>query len=636
MSWRGGSTHRLIRVLAFVVTVGSVLLAAVPALAGILDTSWTAPTTSADGSPLTDLASYRVYYGLSTPPSCPGTSYLQFASSTPSPAPGQTVTARLTGLSTGSLYYVAVTAVDTNGNESACITPLSAVARIDFSVSPTATVNFGSVAIGGLADQTFTVQNTGGGTVSGTASVPAPFSVVSGGSFNLVGVGATQAVTVRFSPTVAATASASVTFTANGASLTRVVTGLGVSSAPPGAATLVAPSGSIATATPTFSWNAVALATQYLLWVDDSSGGRLRTTYTAAQVGCATGIGTCSMVSSATLNPGTGQWWVVTSNASGSGPWSNGLTFTVAGTPPPTAATLVAPSGSIASRTPTFSWNAVASATQYMLWVDDSYGGRIRTTYTGAQAGCASGAGACSMVSSATLNPGAGQWWIVTSSASGSGPWSSGMTFTVAGTPPPPAATIVAPSGSLASATPTFTWNAVGSATAYMLWVDDSSGGRSRATYTAAQAGCGSGTGTCSLAPGLVLNPGAGQWWVVTSNTSGSGPWSNGLTFTVAGTPPPPAATLVAPSGSIATRTPTFSWNAVASATQYLLWVDDSSGGRLRTTYTAAQVGCASGTGTCSIAPGVVLNPGAGQWWVVTSNASGSGPWSSGMTFTAP
>ena len=210
------------------------------------------------------------------------------------------------------------------------------------------------------------------------------------------------------------------------------------------------------------------------------------------------------------------------------------------------------------------------------------------------------------------------------------------MTFTVAGTPPPPAATIVAPSGSLASATPTFTWNAVASATQYLLWVDDSSGGRLRTTYTAAQVGCATGIGTCSMVSSATLNPGTGQWWVVTSNASGSGPWSNGLTFTVAGTPPPPAATLVAPSGSIATRTPTFSWNAVASATQYLLWVDDSSGGRLRTTYTAAQVGCASGTGTCSIAPGVVLNPGAGQWWVVTSNASGSGPWSSGMTFTAP
>src|SRR5207245_2851493 len=129
---------------------------------------------------------------------------------------------------------------------------------------------------------------------------------------------------------------------------------------------------------------------------------------TAAQVGCATGIGTCSMVSSATLNPGTGQWWVVTSNASGSGPWSNGLTFTVAGTPPPPAATLVAPSGSIATKTPTFSWNAVARATQYLLWADASSAGPTRSRSTAAQAGCGSGTGTCSMVSAATLNPGAG------------------------------------------------------------------------------------------------------------------------------------------------------------------------------------------------------------------------------------
>src|SRR5207247_7826308 len=112
--------------------------------------------------------------------------------------------------------------------------------------------------------------------------------------------------------------------------------------------------------------------------------------------------------------------------------------------------------------------------------------------------------------------------------------------FTVPGTPPPPAATIVAPSGSLTTAIPTFTWNAVASATAYMLWVDDSSGGRSRATYTRAQAGCSSGTGTCSLAPGLVLTPGAGQWWVVTCSASGSGPGRSGPSFTGRGTQPPP------------------------------------------------------------------------------------------------
>src|SRR5437667_9551775 len=125
MSWRGGSTHRLIRVLAFVVTVGSVLLAAVPALAGILDASWIAPTTSADGSPLTDLASYRVYYGTSGAP-CPGPSFSQVASPMPNPGPNQAVTSRLTGLSTGTLYSLSVTAVDTSGNASACSTPASA------------------------------------------------------------------------------------------------------------------------------------------------------------------------------------------------------------------------------------------------------------------------------------------------------------------------------------------------------------------------------------------------------------------------------------------------------------------------------------------------------------------------------
>src|SRR2546427_3463417 len=40
-------------------------------------------------------------------------------------------------LSTGTLYYVSVTAVDTSGSESGCATVASAVAPIDFGVSPT-------------------------------------------------------------------------------------------------------------------------------------------------------------------------------------------------------------------------------------------------------------------------------------------------------------------------------------------------------------------------------------------------------------------------------------------------------------------------------------------------------------------
>src|SRR5712664_1390012 len=209
MLGRGAATHRWI--LGWILfALAGVVLAAATAHAGILDTSWTAPTMNVDGTPLTDLASYRVYYGVSNPP-CPGSSYLQVASSTSTPAANQTVSASLTGLSTGSLYYVAVTAVDTGGSESSCSPLASATARGDFSVSPTATVDFGTASIGSFVDRTFTVQNTTGGTVSGTASSSTPFSVVSGSSFSLVGVGTTQAVTVRFSPTVAATASVNLT-----------------------------------------------------------------------------------------------------------------------------------------------------------------------------------------------------------------------------------------------------------------------------------------------------------------------------------------------------------------------------------------------------------------------------------------
>ena len=104
---------------------------AAPVGAGTLGASWIAPTTDADGSPLTDLASYRVYYGTSNPP-CPGSSFFQIAASTPSPPAGQIVTLRLPGLSKSSLYYVSVTSVDSIGHESACSIQATAVARAEY------------------------------------------------------------------------------------------------------------------------------------------------------------------------------------------------------------------------------------------------------------------------------------------------------------------------------------------------------------------------------------------------------------------------------------------------------------------------------------------------------------------------
>src|SRR5580765_3861577 len=87
--------------------LAAVLGVTAPAYAGVLDATWTAPTTNTDGSALSDLGSYRVYYSTSATP-CPGPTFFTVASSTTAPGPTQSVSFRLTGLTTGLTYKVAV------------------------------------------------------------------------------------------------------------------------------------------------------------------------------------------------------------------------------------------------------------------------------------------------------------------------------------------------------------------------------------------------------------------------------------------------------------------------------------------------------------------------------------------------
>src|SRR2546427_321944 len=87
--------------LALGLALGAVLPATNPGSAGMVDAPWTAPTTNTDGTPLVDLASYRIYHGTGSAP-CPGPTFSQVASSTASPPANQTVSFRLTGLSAGT------------------------------------------------------------------------------------------------------------------------------------------------------------------------------------------------------------------------------------------------------------------------------------------------------------------------------------------------------------------------------------------------------------------------------------------------------------------------------------------------------------------------------------------------------
>ncbi len=318
--------------------------------------------------------------------------------------------------------------------------------------------------------------------------------------------------------------------------------------------------------------------------------------------------------------------------------WSNeGVFILENGFPghwPPAAAQSISPFGPIADSAPAYTWSGVPGATWYYLWVNDAaHAGRVQQWVTAPQAGCAIGAGTCSVTPAAALATGAAQWWVQTwSDADGYGPWSDGRRFTVTATTPPPAATLLAPTGTIGATTPTYTWTAVATATWYHLWVNDASGsGKLQQWYPATALSCSS--GTCSVAPGTLLAPGSATWWIQTWNEAGYGPWSGGMAFTVPALGVPPAVSaLLAPTGVISTSTPTYTWTAVPTSTWYYLWVNDPTGTKLQQWYPASALGCASGT--CRITPASALALGSATWWVQSWNSAGYGNWSGGMGFT--
>ena len=182
------------------------------------------------------------------------------------------------------------------------------------------------------------------------------------------------------------------------------------------------------------------------------------------------------------------------------------------------------------------------------------------------------------------------------------------------GTPPPAAATLVSPSGSMSGTTPTFTWNAVSNASSYYVWINDGSAApRFTQWFTAAEAGCAGGTGTCAISTGLSLANGPGRWFVKTSNAGGDGPWSTAMDFMIGALDAP---TLISPP-PISTNNPTYTWDSVPGATFYYLWINDSSAApKFTGWFDASDAGCASGTGTCSVTPGtfsVMVQGGGGH-----------------------
>jgi hypothetical protein len=211
---------------------------------------------------------------------------------------------------------------------------------------------------------------------------------------------------------------------------------------------------------------------------------------------------------------------------------------------------------------------------------------------------------------------GSTQWRVRVWTAVGAGAWSAATSFQAADALPGKA-TLVTPNGEV-NPTPVFTWNAVTGVTYYLLRITDRDGVISDRWYGPGDAGCPSGTGICTAAPGITLKAGPASWKVLTYNGSGYGPWSDTLEFTVnvtdaAALAPTPKSPLV----SISTPDATYRWTSRSGAIFYRLSVRNNTGATRYWWFTPAAAGCASG-GDCIVTPAVGLVNGTAQWQVQT------------------
>jgi hypothetical protein len=323
----------------------------------------------------------------------------------------------------------------------------------------------------------------------------------------------------------------------------------------------------------------------------------------------------------------------------------------------PHGAVPIAPSGTSADTTPMYSWRAVTAdsagdafagssasvfqdaATWYYLWVDGPSGNIMKQWYTAAATCGASGV--CSVTPPTVLELGAHTWWVRTWNATGYGPWSPAVSFTVSGGSGLPGIPVLAsPAGAIDVITPSYVWYAVPSdatpgapagdaATWYYLWINGPSGNVYKKWHTAASVCSGA---TCAITPTLPLAEGAHTWWVQSYNALGSGPWSVARQFTAPAAGRVPAQpVLTTPEASITDTTPTYVWDRVEGSTWYYLWVDGPSGTRIQQWYTAAAV-CAGHV--CSATPTTELVSGVHRWWVRSWNDTGNGPWSASKDFS--
>lgn len=286
--------------------------------------------------------------------------------------------------------------------------------------------------------------------------------------------------------------------------------------------TITGPASGTVDTTPTFTWDAVPLATHYELWVNEIDFGGQTVT---GKVVHDTNIQGLSFTPTTPIPHSRYTVSVRAFNAVGdAGPWTNGYIFDNVATPTGTP-TITAPGSGGSDPTPTFSWTAV-DASLYELWVNqiDNAGNVIEARVIHEVAH-----GSTSFTPTTDLPAGRYRVWARGQNvAQENGPWSAAHTFTIV----PLAPSLIGPSGSTTDNTPTFTWNEAPGATRYELWVNEVNASGQLITPLVIH---NTQISTTSYTDsGTTLSSGHYRFWVRAFNElNEAGAWSLSMDFTV-------------------------------------------------------------------------------------------------------
>jgi hypothetical protein len=424
-------------------------------------------------------------------------------------------------------------------------------------------------------------------TVSWTASTNASTytvqEAVNGGAWTTIG---TQAATSITRP---GTTTGAYTYHVEALDASGVTGGFGPVSNPVTVNTALLPSptptltvpASTNTSSATISWSAASPVTTYTLQESANGGSTWTTVYS--------GTSTSAAVSG--LADGTYTFRLQACNAPGTGTycdnWVTGSSLIVAlppGTPTITPSTTSSNTGAYS-----LSWTTPATTTSFVLQQQVNGGTWTTVQSTAATSWSVSGEG------DATYG-----YRVQACYQSVCGGWSATINVTVL--LPPASAPTISGAGTSANGAYTLTWNAVATATYYILYYDNNS------TWTAIQNSAATSYSTTQGANGSY------SYVVYACNSGGCGPSSASVTETVL-FPPATAPTLTVAQPSLYSDSLSFSWSSVATATSYQFEYSKN-----QTTWTVFM--------PIGNPPSSELGTGTFYFQAQACNASGCGPWS--------